>query len=87
MGSQMGVAFDEDSKLEGKVNSIKNDVAEVEINIDDLKLSDKDVEFTDFKAMVKVNVKTGMTESMTISTNMKGTVEGKIDMKVTTTKR
>ena len=87
MGSQMGVAFDEDSKLEGKVNSIKNDVAEVEINIDDLKLSDKDVEFADFKAMVKVNVKTGMTESMTISTNMKGTVEGKIDMKVTTTKR
>ena len=87
MGSQMGVGFDEDFKLEGKVNSIKNDVAEVEINIDDLKLNDEDVELTDFKSIVKVNVKTGITESMTVSTNMKGTVEGKIEMKRTKTKK
>lgn len=82
-----GISAGKDSVVEGKVTSIKNDIAEIQINLNNFKSEEGDIEFKDFKATIKTNVKTGITESMVIDADMKGDVEGKVNLKTTMTKK
>ena len=84
--NKLGVNF-EDSKLIEKVKSIKNNVAEINFNIDSMKLGENDATLKDFKCNMKVNVKTGITENINVNAKLEGLIEGTIDIKNTMKKK
>ncbi|CDM69731.1 putative secreted protein [Clostridium bornimense] len=82
----LGVNVD-GSTLIGKVKSIKDNVAEITFDIDSIKLDTNNSTLKNFNANIKINVDTGITESMEIDTDMDGSVQGNIILKSTMKKK
>lgn len=70
----------EGATLKGEVKSIKNSVAEIVFNIDNVKSDTEDISFKNFNCNIKVNVDTGITENIKMNTEVDGSIQGKVEI-------
>lgn len=77
----------EGATLQGKVKSIKDSVAEIVFNIDNVKSDTNDISFKNFNCNIKVNVDTGITESIKMNTEVEGSIQGKVKIESTMEKK